>query len=390
MKVLELAHLLAGPFAGTLLGDLGADVIHVEAPGTGDPMRNMGLPKGDEYLWWRVTGRNKRSVTLDLRQNEGRDVARKLAAWADVVITNLRPGTLDEWGLSWEDLHTVKPKLIMLQVSGYGAQATKRNLPGYGKVGEARSGIVHISGFPDGPPVHAGFSHADTVTPLMGVFGVMCAVYRKLTDPDFRGEWIDLGIDESLYRLIEWQVVMYDQLGIVPERVGNGIPGSPGGVVNAFKCSDGRWLTVTSGTIPSIQNIAALVGENVEEFSTRPLIIKNRERLEAVLADWAAQRTADECMEATLASGVVATPVLDVSDIVADETFQERGNIVTVDDPILGPLRMQGVIPRLANHTGGIFRQAPLVPGQDNDEVYLDVLGLGKDEYSKLKAHDVI
>ena len=272
LKVVEFAQLVAGPLAGTLLGDLGADVIHVEDPGRGDSGRRTGMAKDGTYLWWKVLGRNKRSVTLDLRKPEGQEIARQLVAWADVVITNLRPGTLDSWNLNWESLHALNPRLVMLQVSGYGDVTTLRNAPGYGKVGEARSGVVHITGFPDGPPVHTGFSHADTVTALMGAFAVQAAVYRQATDPEFDGEWIDLAIDETLFRLIEWQVVHFDQLGIIAERIGNGIPGAPGAVVNAFQSAEGRWITVTSGTLRSIQNIAVLVGMPVELFASEELV----------------------------------------------------------------------------------------------------------------------
>jgi crotonobetainyl-CoA:carnitine CoA-transferase CaiB-like acyl-CoA transferase len=389
LKVVEFAQLVAGPLVGTLLGDLGADVIHVEDPGSGDPGRRTGMAKDGTYLWWKVLGRNKRSVTLDLRRPEGQDVARRLAAWADVVITNMRPGTLDNWGLNWPALHALNPRLVMLQVSGYGANTTLRNAPGYGKVGEARSGVVQITGFPDGPPVHTGFSHADTVTALMGAFAVQAAVYRQATDPQFDGEWIDLAVDEALFRLIEWQVVHFDQLGVVAERVGNGIPGAPNAVVNAFQSGDGLWITVTSGTLRSIQNIAALVGMSPEKFSHEELVGPNRPELEKRLAEWMLQRPTGDCLAAMEQARVVAAPVLSVADIAVDPTYAERGNIVTVDDPDVGPLRMQGVIPRLHNHRGDIWRHAPAL-GQHNDEVYYGELKVTASELSELRARGVI
>ena len=389
LKVVELAQLVAGPMVGTLLGDLGADVVHVEDPGAGDSGRRTGMAKDGTYLWWKVLGRNKRSVTIDLRQAQGQDLARQLAAWADVVITNMRPGTLDGWGLNWAGLHAVNPRLVMLQVSGYGATTTLRNAPGYGKVGEARSGVVNITGFPDGPPVHTGFSHADTVTALMGAFAVQVAVYRQATDPDFDGEWIDLAVDEALFRLIEWQLVHYDQLGVIAERIGNGIPGAPNAVVNTFLSGDGRWITVPSGTLRSVQNIAALVGLPADRFASEEMVGPNRDELEAKLSAWMSERPADECLAAMTAAGVVAAPVLNVADIAEDQTYKERGNIITVDDQDFGPLRMQGVIPRLNNHRGDVWRQAPRL-GQHNDEVFRDVLGLSADELADLRAHNVI
>lgn len=389
LKVVEFAQLVAGPLAGTLLADLGANVVHVEDPGAGDSGRRTGMARDGTYLWWKVLGRNKRSVTLDLRQPEGQEIARTLAAWADVVITNMRPGTLDSWGLDWPRLHEVNPRLVMLQVSGYGATTSLRNAPGYGKVGEARSGVVEITGFPDGPPVHTGFSHADTVTALMGAFAVQAAVYRQVTDPRFDGEWIDLAVDEALFRLIEWQVVHFDQLGVVAKRVGNGIPGAPNAVVNTFQSGDGRWITVTSGTLRSIRNIAALVGLPTEWFAREDLVGPHRGALEQKLGEWLAARPAEECLAAMAQAGVVAAPILDVADIVADPTYAERGNIVTVEDPDLGPLRMQGVIPRLHNHTGGIWRQAPRL-GQHDEEVYCGELRLSAAELDRLRELKVI
>ena len=389
LKVVEFAQLVAGPLAGTLLADLGADVIHVEDPGRGDSGRRTGMAKDGTYLWWKVLGRNKRSVTLDLRKPEGQEIARQLAAWADVVITNMRPGTLDGWNLNWESLHALNPRLVMLQVSGYGEVTTLRNAPGYGKVGEARSGVVYITGFPDGPPVHTGFSHADTVTALMGAFAVQAAVYRQATDPAFDGEWIDLAIDETLFRLIEWQVVHFDQLGVIAERIGNGIPGAPGAVVNAFQSAEGRWITVTSGTLRSIQNIAILVGMPVELFASEELVGPNRPELEQRMGDWMAQRSTEECLKGMEHAGDVAAPIMNVADIVADPTYAERGNIVTVEDPDFGPLRMQGVIPRLHNHRGDIWQTAPSL-GQHNDEVYGEVLRLSAERLADLRASGII
>lgn len=368
LKVVEFGQLIAGPLAGTLLADLGAEVVHVEDPEGGDPVRHVGPEKDGDYLWWKVTMRNKRSVTLNLRGPEGQAAARRLAGWADVVISNLRASTLEAWELDFESLRAHNPRLVMLHVTGFGLASSKRNAPGYGKVGEARSGVVHLTGFPDGPPVHAGFSQADTVTGLMGAFAIQCALYRKLTDPDFAGELIDLAVDETLFRLLEWQIPVHDQLGQVPNRVGNGISGAPSSVVNVFRTSDDRWLTVTSGTVRSIQNIAEKVGEPVDDFATPLLITTNRPRLEDRLSRWIAAHTFDECQVEMDRAGVVAAPVLDVAGILADRIYAERENIVTVDDRDFGKLRMPGVLPRLTNHCGRVEREAPEL-GADNADL---------------------
>lgn len=385
LKVVEFAHVIAGPLAGTLLADLGATVVHVEDPGTGDPQRGAGPARDGVHLWWKVSARNKRSVTLNLRTSEGRSMARELAAWADVVITNFRVETLEKWELDYPSLKQINPKVILLQVTGFGATSSRRNDPGFGKVGEAMSGVVNITGFADGPPVHTGFSHGDSVTGLMGAFAIQAALYRKAHDPDFCGEWIDLALYDGLFRLIEWQIVFYDQLGEVPERIGNKLAAAPAAVINLYGTYDKRWLTVTSGTPRSVSNVAALVGEPAEEYATRALQAKNSERLDKLLGEWISQRTLDECVETMKRLEVVASKIYNVEDILQDETFRERENIVTIDDPDLGKLRMQNVIPRLTNYTGSVWRSAPKL-GEDNNLVYKEWIGKSDADLETLRS----
>ena len=324
LKVVEFAHVIAGPLSGTLLADLGATVVHVEDPGSGDPQRGAGPDKDGVHLWWKVAARNKRSVTLNLRTEDGRKVARELAEWADVVITNFRVSTLEKWGLDYASLQTINPKVIVLQVTGFGANSSRRNEPGFGKVGEAMSGVVNITGFEDTPPVHTGFSHGDSVTGLMGAFAIQAALYRKHTDPDFDGEWIDLALYEGLFRLIEWQVIFYDQLGTVPGRGGNKLGAAPAAVINLYGTADGRWLTVTSGTPRSVSNVAALVDEPAENYATRKDQAANSARLDKLLGEWISTRTLAECLETMKRLEVVASPIFTVEDMIADETFRER------------------------------------------------------------------
>ncbi len=385
LKIVEFAHVIAGPLSGTLMADLGATVVHVEDPGAGDPQRTSGPAKNGVHLWWQVTGRNKHSVTLNLRTPEGQELARELAKWADVVITNFRVETLEKWGLDFPSLNQINPKVIVLQVTGFGATSSRRNEPGFGKVGEAMSGVVNITGFPDGPPVHTGFSHGDSVTGLMGAYAVQAALYRKHTDPDFKGEWIDLALYDGLFRLIEWQVIFHDQLGVPPERAGNKLAAAPAAVINLYKTGDDKWLTVTSGTPRAVVNTAKLVGEPDEEYATREDQARNAERLDKLLAEWIAQRGVDECMTTMKSIGVVASPIYSVADIMEDETYRERENIAEVEVDGLGKVRMQNVIPKLANHTGEIWRAAPQL-GEDNDRVYGEFVGLSKEALDRLKS----
>jgi crotonobetainyl-CoA:carnitine CoA-transferase CaiB-like acyl-CoA transferase len=385
LKVVEFAHVIAGPLAGTLLADLGATVVHVEDPGTGDPQRGAGPAKDGTHLWWKVAGRNKRSVTLNLRTEEGRKVAHELAVWADVVITNFRVETLEKWGLDFKSLNKINTKVILLQVTGFGATSSRRNEPGFGKVGEAMSGVVNITGFQDGPPVHTGFSHGDSVTGLMGAFAIQAALYRKSHDPEFRGEWIDLALYDGLFRLIEWQIVFYDKLGTVPQRVGNKLAAAPAAVINLYGTKDNRWLTVTSGTPRSVSNVAALVGEPPEDYADRASQSKNSVRLDGLLKEWIAQRPLRECMETMKKLEVVASPIYTVEDILDDQTYRERENIVSIDDPDLGKVRMQNVIPRLMNYTGSVWRTAPKL-GEDNKLVYMEWLGKDATELEELRS----
>jgi formyl-CoA transferase len=388
VKVLELGHLLAGPMAGTLLADLGADVVHVEDPGTGDAARRQGPAKDGTKLWWKVLGRNKRSVTLNLRDEDGRGIAHELVAWADVLITNMRVDTLRRWQLDWESLHARHPRLVMLHVSGNGLATSRANEPGFGKVGEARSGVVAVTGFADAPPVHAGFSHADSVTGLMGAFAI-CAALVGREAPDFAGDLIDLSLDEPLFRLIDWQVILADQLGAAPARAGNQLAIASGVLVNTYETADGQWLTVTSGTLRSVVNIATMVGEDASDYATAD---QQRERvpgLDRVLREWIAARPLADALAAMRECEVVAAPVLTGLDILADDLYRERGNVIEVPDEDLGAVRMQGVVPRLTVRPGAVWRSGPAL-GADTDDVLRRCLGHSADEVVAWRASGVV
>jgi crotonobetainyl-CoA:carnitine CoA-transferase CaiB-like acyl-CoA transferase len=390
LKVLEIAQLIAGPMAGSLMADLGADVIHLEDPVSGDPGRELGIKKEGKGLWWKVSARNKRSVTLDLRSEEGRAIARRLARWADVVITNFRVETLERWGLDWESLHSENPKLIVLQISGFGANTTLRNSPGLGKRGEAMSGVVEITGWPDGPPMHTGFSHADTVTGLMGAFAVMAAAYRCRTDPDFDGEWIDLALFEPIYRLIEWQVIVHDQLNVVPQRAGNQLAVSPAAVVNTYLSADGHWITVTTASVKAVCKVVVMLGEPAEDYDTAEKQRDRADQLDELLRAWIGSVTLEDALAALAEAEVVASKIYNMDDIAQDETYREREDIITVDDPDFGSVKMQGVIPKLARHPGSVWRGGPSSIGEDNDFVYKKLMGMADDELERLHADGVI
>ncbi|MCR5978006.1 CoA transferase [Gordonia jinghuaiqii] len=389
LKVVEFAHVVAGPMAGSLLADQGAEVVHVEPPGLGDAARQMGPKRDNVPLWFKVAGRNKRSVTLDLHHESGRDVAHRLVEWADVVIVTLRNDRLRKWELDWDAVHRVNPKAILLQISGYGANTSLADAPGFGKMGEARSGVVHLTGFPDGPPVHTGFSHGDAVTGLMGAYAIMAAAYRRATDPDFDGEWIDLALFEPLYRLVEWQIIIHDQLGIDPMRAGNQLAVAPAAVINSYQSTDGDWITVTSATLRSVINIARLLGFDEDEYRTSEQQLANKKHLDDGLREWIAKRSTADTLAALSAAEVVASRVFSAADIAADPIYAERDDIITVEDPDLGPVRMQAALPHFRRQPGAVWRSGPAL-GEDNALVYRDWLGLSVEEINNLERHGVV
>jgi crotonobetainyl-CoA:carnitine CoA-transferase CaiB-like acyl-CoA transferase len=389
LKVVEFAQLVAGPMAGSFLADLGAEVVHVEDPNSGDPLRKVRPAKDDLHLWWKVSARNKRSATLNLRTDQGQEIARSLIRWADVVVTNMRPGTLEEWGLDFDHAIVENPKIIMLHVTGFGLTSALRDAPGFGKVGEAMSGVVHLTGFPDGPPVHSGFSHADSLAGLMGALGVQAALYRRSVDPDFSGELVDVALFEPLFRLIEWQVIEKDQLEPTPMRTGNKLAGSGGSVVNLFQSQDGGWVTMSAGTPRSVQTLAKLFDVDVPDQADAQELEAIGERLEQATREWIGQRSAAEAVAQLREQGIVISKIYDAADILEDETYRERNDIIEVEDPDFGSVRMQAVLPHLARHAGTVWRTAPSL-GQDNELVYRDYLGLSEDEFKSLQSEGVI
>jgi crotonobetainyl-CoA:carnitine CoA-transferase CaiB-like acyl-CoA transferase len=378
VKVLSLSHVIAGPMAASFLGDFGAEVVHSEQPG-----------KDGVYVWWKVAGRNKRSLTLDLKTEKGLAIALELAKWADVVVTNMRPVALERIGLDYESLHKLNSRLVYLQISGYGREGPRAADPGFGKVGEAQSGVVYVTGFPDSPPIHTGFSHADAVTGLMGAYGVLLALYRRNSDKNFDGELIDLALYEPLFRLIEWQVIAYDQLGRVYERTGNRPPMAPAAVVGTYQSRQDEWITVTSGTTAAVTKVVRMLGLPEAQYNTARLQSEAAVFIDDRLRAWIRERGTDEALAALKRADVVASRIYSIKDIMEDETYAYRENIVSVDDPELGPVKMQSVLPKMRNHGGRVWRTGPPL-GQDNDLVLREWLGMDDEQIAALKAEHVI
>lgn len=390
MRVIDAGNMIAGPLAATQLADFGAEVIKVELPGIGDSMRHWTPMKDGRSLWWKVIGRNKRLVTLTLSKPRGQELFRQLAAGADIVIENYRPGTFERWGLGYAELAKVNPGLVMVRVSGFGQTGPYAKRGGYGTIAEAFSGIPSFTGFPDRPPTLPGFPMADSVASTFAAMSAMFAIYNRDHNGG-RGQEIDVSLYEPLFRLVESQVIGFDQLGIVKERQGNRLAeDSPR---NTYETRDGRWIGISASSQRTFERLAAAMG--MPELVSDPRFADNASRcandveLDAILARWFRERDCGAIMALFEQAEVVAGPVLDIADIFKDPHYAARRNIVSVRDEDFGSVRMQGVVPRFVG-TPGEIRHSGGALGADNREVFIDELGLSAGEFAALQAEGVI
>jgi crotonobetainyl-CoA:carnitine CoA-transferase CaiB-like acyl-CoA transferase len=397
LRVIDAGNMIAGPLAATLLGDFGADVIKIEQPGLGDPMRHWTPAKDDRSLWWKVLGRNKRLITLNLSTSAGQELLRRLVPTVDVVIENYRPGTFARWGLGYEALSALNPGLVLVHVSGYGQTGPYRHRGGYGTIAEAFSGVPSFTGFPDRPPTLPGFPMADSVAATFAAMATMCAVYeRDHSEPrrghtPRRGQEIDVSLYEPLFRLVGAQVIGFDQLGLVKQRRGNRMEeDSPR---NTYRTRDGRWIAISASSQKTFERLAhAMERDDLAidpRFTDNVRRVANAEVLDQLIADWFAQRDADAVIQLFDRENVVAGLVYDIRDIFKDPHYAARENIVEVPDDDFGHVRMQGVVPRFLRTPGSVRRAGGRI-GQDNDAIYRSELGLGDADLEQLRAQKVI
>ncbi|MEV0904366.1 CaiB/BaiF CoA transferase family protein [Streptomyces hokutonensis] len=390
LRVLDAATLAAGPLIATWLGEHGADVIKVEQPDGGDPLRQWGAQKDGVGLMWKSVGRNKKSVTLNLRHETGRDLLRHLARRSDVVVLNLRPSTLRKWGLDYPSLAAENSRLVMVHVTGYGAGGPKSDRPGFGTLGEAMSGFAHLTGSPDGPPTLPSFMLADGVAGLTATYAVMMALYhRDVHGAD--GQLVDVNLIDPLARLLEQSVLTYDQLGTVPHRTGNRWDISA--PRNVYLTKDGHWLAM-SGSAPTIAK-RALQAVGRPELTADPRFAEAQQRLrhapeiDAIMADWIGAHTLDDAMAVFEAADVAAAPVYDAAQLLADPQMVARDVYPSVPDAQLGAIRVQAPVPRFSATQGGISHLGPAL-GEHNDEIYGGLLGLDADRRRELSEQGVI
>lgn len=389
LKVLDIATIIAGPFAASLLADFGAEVTKFEIPGQGDGLRGFPPFRDDKPLWWKVTNRGKRYGTLDLRQPEGLEIIKKLIATHDVLIENFRPGTLAKWGLDRDTLWAINPKLVILRVSAFGQTGPKSRLGGFARIFEAMGGLTYITGMKDRAPVHPGYPIGDSIGALFGAFSIMAALYG-IDRGRSQGEEIDLALTEATFRILDNIAIEYDQLGLVRERDGNNNQYTA--PANVFRTSDNRFVTVTGSTNSmSAANLRAIGRADLIDdprFATNRQRLEHRDELDRIFAGYMESHTLDEILEAFAREGGAIGPIYSVEQIFDDPQVQAREMVARVPDEDFGAVGMQNVVPRLTRRPGKI-RWAAKRLGADTDAI-LSGLGYGPDEIAALRKRNIV
>ena len=388
VRVVEMGQLIAGPFCGKTLGELGAEVVKIEPPGVGDPLRNWRLLQDGTSVWWQVQSRNKRSIALDLRSAEGQDIARTLIAGADVLVENFRPGTLEAWGLAPEDLHRLNPGLVMLRISGYGQTGPYRDLPGFGLIGEAMGGLRHLSGEPGRVPVRVGVSIGDSLAALHGVIGVLAALYHRKVNGG-QGQVIDVALHEAVFNVMESLIPEYSAFGAVREAAGSALPGiAPS---NAYRCADGYVLVAGNGD-SIFRRLMRAIGR--EDLAEAPDLQSNAGRvarvqeLDAAIGAWTLQRTIGEVLGVLGIARVPAGKVYTAKDIHEDPHYRARDMILRQETRDGRLLDVPGIVPKLMGTPGSIRSSAPRL-GEDTDSVLREA-GLTDAQIALLRSKGVV
>lgn len=377
IRVLEMGQLIAGPFAAKMLGEFGAEVIKIEVPGKGDPLRKWRLLHEGTSVWWQIQSRNKKSVTLDLRQPEAQDVVRTLVKDIDVVIENFKPGTLENWGLSWEELRLINPKLVMLRVSGYGQTGPYRNRPGFGVIGEAMGGLRHLSGEQGRAPVRVGVSIGDSLSALHGVIGVLLAL-RSRDQHSGQGQMIDVALYESVFNMMESLLPEYSVFNEIRQPAGSELPGiAPS---NAYLCVDGKYVLIAGNGDSIFKRLMQVI--NRLDLADDPALENNdgrvhqSKKIDAAITEWTVLRNQDEVIAMLNAAQIPVGKVYDIADIAQDPHYKDREMILNRFLPDGTPIKVPGIVPKLSATPGEIVHDAPQL-GEHTDEV-LESIGIDK------------
>lgn len=382
LRVVEMGQLIAGPMAGRMLAEFGADVIKIEPPGKGDPLRKWRMLHNDTSVWWAAQSRNKRSLTLDLRQSEGQKIALSLLQTADVLIENFRPGTLEKWGLSWEKLHELNPRLVVLSVSGYGQTGPYRDRPGFGVIGEAMGGLRHLSGEPGRTPVRVGISIGDSLSALHGVIGILLALRHR--DSTGEGQQIDVALYESVFNMMESLMPEYSVFGHIRQPAGSSLPGiAP---TNAYRCRDGKYALIAGNGDSIFQRLMKIIGR--PDLAAEPELAHNDGRvkqvdiLDAAISDWASRHTLQEVLASLHEGDIPAGKIYDAADIAEDPHYRYREMLLQEHLPDGTPVTVPGIVPKLLSTPGALRRRAPVL-GEHTLEV-LKELGIAEQDVQRL------
>lgn len=389
VRVLDISTVVAGPLSSTLMADLGAEVLKVELPGEGDHIRQLPPHKNGVALWSKVANRNKRGITLDLRQPEGISLFERLLPRYDVLVENFRPGTLDRWGLGIERLRAIRSDLIVLRVTGFGQTGPYRSRPGFARIFEAMSGFVNLCGEKDGPPLYPGFPVSDALTGVFGAYAIAAALLHR--EKHGVGQEIDLSATEAMFRILDFMPIEYDQLGVVRSRQGNlNAYSAPSSV---YKTRDDKWVVLAVSAPTVFRRLAIAIGrpDLLEDpmFRTNTARLQNRVQIEAIMENWFRAHALSEALDILMRHDVSFSPIYDIADIVADPHFIERELLVQVHDEELGAMTMQNVVPRFSETPGRIWRAGPSI-GQHNDDIYGQELGLSPARQAALRERGII
>ncbi|MDI9233421.1 CaiB/BaiF CoA transferase family protein [Limnohabitans lacus] len=388
LKVVELGQLIAGPFAAKTLADFGADIIKIEPPGSGDPLRQWRLLKDGTSIWWQIQSRNKRSVALDLKEPQAQDIVRQLVQDADVLIENFRPGAMEGWGLGPDALQAINPRLIMLRISGYGQTGPYRDKPGFGVVAEAMSGLRHLTAEPGRVPVRVGISIGDTLASLHGVIGILMALHERQRSG--QGQVIDVALYEAVFNCMESLLPEYSAFGAIRQPAGSALPGiAP---TNAYRCQGDAYVLVAGNGDSIYKRLMHAIGRDDlgqdPELKDNAGRVKRVQEIDGAIGAWTAERDILEVLKVLDTAGVPAGRIYNVADIAADPHYQARGMIEKIDLDDGTELSLPGIVPKLSRTPGGHRRNAPSI-GQDTDAV-LQEMGLKADQIQALRDKGIV
>lgn len=391
IRVLELGNIVAAPFAGKILSEFGAEVIKVEEPKNGDPLRNWRIMHKDTSVWWYVQARNKKSITLNLRDPEGQEIVKTLIEKVDVVLENFKPGTLEKWGLGFEEMQKINPSIILTRISGYGQTGPYKEKPGFGSVAEAIGGLRYLTGYPDLPPVRVGISLGDMVAGLYAVIGTLMSLRARDVDPEKKGQVVDVALYESVFSLLEGILPEYDLAGHVRERTGSTLPGiAPS---NTYECADGKHVVIGGNGDKIFQRLMMAIGR--EDIALNPKYGSNQGRaddvtfIDATIEEWTKQHPLKEVQRILDEVSVPVGPIYSIKEIVEDEHYNAREMLREVDLPDGSKVLVPGIVPKLSGTPGDIDWNGPS-HGEHNEEIYTEFMNFSFEDFKRLKEQGIV